>query len=211
MMSFELLLSFLLTTLLFAYIPGPAMLYSAAQTLAHGKAAGLMAAYGIFLGGCVHILIAAVGLTAIFHIFPLIYAVLKFAGACWLLYLGIQLIRNARNTKASPLLASTGDLKTKSLKESILVEVLNPKTAIFYVAFLPQFVVSSASLPIWAQLLILGVAVNMIFVSADIVCVYMASWLLQRIKSTPSLQRLLSYISASVFISLGLWVIKRPD
>lgn len=84
-------LTFLITTLIFAYLPGPAMLYTANQTLAKGKKAGLMATLGIHLGGYVHVLLASFGLTIIFQMIPTLYSIVKILGACWLIWLGLKL------------------------------------------------------------------------------------------------------------------------
>ncbi|WP_171498707.1 LysE family translocator, partial [Acinetobacter oleivorans] len=77
MISLEFFITFLITTIIFAYIPGPAMLYTAAQTLSRGRKSGLMAAFGIFLGGCFHIIAASLGLTTIFQIIPKLYDIIK--------------------------------------------------------------------------------------------------------------------------------------
>ncbi len=93
MPSTELLIAFLATTAVFAYIPGPAMLYAAAQTIARGRWSGLMAALGIHLGGYAHVFAAAAGLSILFHAVPVLYMAVKLAGAAYLVWLGIALFR----------------------------------------------------------------------------------------------------------------------
>jgi threonine/homoserine/homoserine lactone efflux protein len=202
MVSFELLITFFITTLIFAYIPGPAMLYTAAQTISKGKKSGLMAALGIFIGGCFHILISAAGLAALFHVFPFLYSIIKILGACWLVWLGLKLIV----TKPVNKINLNQDIETKTLKESILVEVLNPKTAIFYLAFLPQFINIESGFPVWLQFIILGLVVNISFVSADIVCVFLAEFVLKKVEKSNKSQRTMSIIGGIIFISLGIFV-----
>ncbi|WP_374254120.1 LysE family translocator [Acinetobacter brisouii] len=201
MPSFQLLSTFLLTTLIFAYLPGPAMLYTAAQTLARGRKAGLMASLGIHLGGYAHIVIAATGLTILFHAIPIAYTLLKICGALWLIWLGLKLLF-ARNSKPSSDLQN--HQQQRAFSESIWVEILNPKTAIFYLAFLPQFIDAQATFPIWLQFLILGTIVNLAFSSADVVCVFCADLILKKLKTSARGQHIFRYLSGSIFIMLGL-------
>nr|MEC9419161.1 LysE family transporter [Pseudomonadota bacterium] len=92
-MTTETLLAFVAATALFAYMPGPALLYTAAQTIARGQRAGFMAAAGIHLGCYVHVFAAAFGLSAIFSVVPTLYFALKLVGGLYLIFLGIQMIR----------------------------------------------------------------------------------------------------------------------
>ncbi|MGF1474770.1 MAG: LysE family translocator [Geminicoccaceae bacterium] len=202
MPSTELLLAFAAATLLFAYMPGPALLYTAAQTVARGRRAGLMAALGIHVGGYAHVIAATTGLSAIFHAVPTLYLVVKLAGAGYLIWLGIGLIR----TKEQPLTPATA-VSAKSARrafaESVAVELLNPKVALFFIAFLPQFVDPAAAFPIWAQLLLLGVIVNLTFSSADLVCVVLASSVIDRLRRSGSAQRLARRAGGLILVSLG--------
>lgn len=160
------LFTFFIAAAAFAWIPGPAMLYTTAQTIAKGKAAGWMAVLGIHLGGYVHVIAAALGLAIVFQTIPALYVTLKFAGALYLCYLGYRLLRSEM-----PIKTSLENLPVASAKraffQSVTVEVLNPKTAIFFIAFLPQFTDASAALPMWGQFLILGIAVNVMFSIPD--------------------------------------------
>lgn len=201
MPSFQLLSTFLLTTLIFAYLPGPAMLYTAAQTLARGRKAGLMASLGIHFGGYAHIVIAATGLTILFHAIPVAYTLVKICGALWLIWLGLKLLIS-RNSKPSSDLQN--HQQQRAFSESIWVEILNPKTAIFYLAFLPQFIDAQATFPIWLQFLILGTIINLAFSSADVVCVFCADLILKKLKTSARGQHIFRYLSGSIFIMLGL-------
>lgn len=202
MPSTELLIAFLATTAIFAYIPGPAMIYAAAQTIARGRWSGLMAVLGIHLGGYAHVLCAAAGLSILFHAVPLLYMAVKLAGAAYLVWLGICLFR-ARvegDTAAADTAPKTG---RRAFFESVTVEVLNPKTAIFFLAFLPQFVDASAAFPVWLQLAILGVIVNLMFSSADIVCVLLAGAVTARLKRSSRAQTLMQRAGGAMLIGLG--------
>jgi threonine/homoserine/homoserine lactone efflux protein len=202
MPTLDVLLAFAVTTAIFAFIPGPAMLYAAARTMAGGRAAGLMAVLGIHLGAYAHIVAAAAGLTALFHAVPLAYTFAKFAGAIYLVWLGVSLFRSAGPGEAEvgAVLPRGG---RRAFLQSVAVEILNPKTAIFFLAFLPQFVDADAGLPVAVQLLILGTIVNLIFTLADIVCVLLADVVLLRLKHSGSAQALLRKAGGTVLIGLG--------
>ncbi|MER9648890.1 LysE family translocator [Mesorhizobium sp. M0028] len=205
MPSTELLVAFFATTAIFAYIPGPAMLYAAAQTMARGRWSGLMAALGIHLGGYVHVFAAAVGLSVLFHAVPVLYMAVKLVGALYLIWLGVSLFRaKAQGDAVLP------GIQPKSARraffESVAVEVLNPKTAIFFMAFLPQFIDASAGLPVWLQFVVLGTIVNLMFSSADIVCVMLAGAVTARLRRSSRAQRLMRRAGGAVLVGLGVHV-----
>ncbi|WP_112662485.1 LysE family translocator [Microvirga flavescens] len=205
MPSLELLIAFFLTTAIFAFIPGPAMLYAAAQTLARGRLPGLMAALGIHLGGYVHVVAAAAGLAILFHAVPVIYMAVKFIGAAYLIWLGILLFRAKAHGDAgmSAIQPKSG---WRAFFESITVEVLNPKTAIFYMAFLPQFIDASAAFPVWLQFVLLGTIVNLMFSLADVVSVVLADAVSARLRRSSSAQRLTQRMGGAVLVGLGIHV-----
>lgn len=201
MPSAEDLIPFAIATFLFAVFPGPALLYTAAQTLARGRGAGFMAALGIHLGGYAHVVAAALGLSAIFRHVPELYLALKVAGALYLVWLGIGLIRGRLDADALPQLGSRS--ARRALFESILVELLNPKVALFYIAFLPQFVDPAAALPLWLQFLALGVVVNAAFTAADLITVFLTSSVLTGLRRYGIAQRVARVVGGSVLIGLG--------
>ncbi|MDX3810565.1 MAG: LysE family translocator, partial [Bosea sp. (in: a-proteobacteria)] len=182
MASWETLVAFATVTILVAYFPGPALLYTAAQTISHGRKAGLMAMLGIHLGCYLHVFAAAFGLSAVFRHVPELYMAVKIAGALYLVWIGIGMIRSRLGAADQPL-APAKTVK-RALLDSFIVEVLNPKVALFFIALLPQFVDPAGSLPVWAQLLILGVIVNFAFSSADLVTVFGASFVVGAMKKT---------------------------
>jgi threonine/homoserine/homoserine lactone efflux protein len=202
MPSLDLLIAFVVATAVFAYMPGPAMLYAAAQTVARGRRAGWLAALGIHIGGYAHVIAASLGLAVLFTVVPVLYVVLKFAGAAYLIWLGFKLFFSKDAEPGS--LKIDAKLPRKAFWESITVEVLNPKTAIFYVAFLPQFTDPSATLPVWLQLFILGTVVNVVFSSADVLCVLLADKVTSFLKSSKSAGRLFQRVGGSILIGLGL-------
>ena len=187
MPSLDLLLPFLAATFVFAVLPGPALLYTAAQTLARGRRGGLLAALGIHSGGMVHVLAAAAGLAALFQLVPTLFIALKIAGALYLVWLGIGILR--RRLDAGTLPTATPPRTRRAFAESMAVEILNPKAALFYLAFLPQFVDPAAALPVWTQFLILGWIVNAAFSSADLVVIFMTDAVMAGLRRSARGQR----------------------
>ena len=201
----DLLISFAIATFIFGYMPGPAIIYIAAQTMAVGRRAGLMAAIGLHVGGYVHVLAAALGLAVILEVIPTLFLAIKIAGACYLIWLGIMIIR--RRVVSTDLPAVKRRTARRAFVNSMLVEILNPKTAIFYLAFLPQFVDPAAALPVWLQFVILGTIVNIVFSSADIVTVLMTDQILKRMKQSTSVQQVLKWIGGSILVGLGVHLV----
>lgn len=192
---------FLFATLLFAVMPGPAILYMTAQTVAHGGRAGVMAALGIHVGCYVNILAAAIGLAAVLTHLPGLYVAVKFAGAAYLVWLGIRML--AGSAAHGPQLEAGPDGRL-AFRESIIVEMLNPKTAMFFVAFLPQFVDPAAAWPVGAQFLALGMLVNLALSLADLGAVGLAALARGRLFAHAGGNRMLFTASGSILIGLGV-------
>ena len=201
----DVLLAFALATAVFAYFPGPALLYTIAQTLARGRRGGLMAALGIHLGGYAHVLAATLGLSALFRHVPELFLVVKIAGAIYLVWLGIGMLRSGDDFATLPGAASGVPAKSvpRALVDSFIVELLNPKVALFFIAFLPQFVDPAGSLPVWTQFLILGVIVNVAFSSADLIAVLFTSALAGRLKRSGRALRIARRVGGALLIGLG--------
>ena len=201
------LLPFFTATMVFAFLPGPALLYTAAQTMAHGKRGGFMAALGLHIGGLVHVIAAAAGLSAVFAHVPAAYTALKIVGAIYLIWLGIGIIR----TKMDPSFAEEGRApanlpprkSARAFLHSVMVEVLNPKTALFFIAFLPQFADPAATFPVWVQFLILGLIVGCAFSMADLVAVLLTHQVLNGLKKTRTAQRIAQWTGGTVLVGLG--------
>ena len=202
MASWETLFAFATLTLLVAYFPGPALLYTAAQTITHGRRAGFMAMLGIHLGCYLHVFAAAFGLSAVFKHVPELYLAVKLAGAFYLVWLGIGMIRT--RLSAEEVAVTPPKTVKRALLDSFIVEVLNPKVALFFIALLPQFVDPAGSLPVWAQLLILGVIVNFAFSSADFFTVLGASAVVNTMKKTKAGSAFGRWLGGSMMIGLGV-------
>ena len=205
MPSSELLAALFAATILFAYMPGPALLYTAAQTVARGRKAGLMAAFGLHIGGYLHVGAAAAGLSALFHAVPSMYLIVKIIGAGYLVVLGARMIWRAFRVAQEVVnpIATRQKSARRAFVESVTVEVLNPKTALFFIAFLPQFVDPSAAFPIWLQFLILGTIVNVILASADLVCVFCAGIIVDKLRQSHRIARLMEGLGGGILVGLG--------
>jgi len=206
MPGFDSLIPFFIATAIFAFMPGPAILYTAAQTVARGRRAGFMAALGIHLGCYMHVIAAALGLSAIFTHVPLAYTLVKLAGAAYLVWLGIKMIRQ----KLSPEdMAHDQEMigQAKSARraffESMTVEILNPKVAIFFIAFLPQFVDGQAGWPVWAQFIALGAFVNICFSSADVMVIFAADKVAKSMRGVGRKLDLPNKLAGLAIIGLG--------
>jgi threonine/homoserine/homoserine lactone efflux protein len=148
---------FALAALALNAAPGPSNFYVLSRSLAQGAAAGLISALGLALGSLFHVALAVAGLAALLRYAPAAYDAVRLAGAAYLIYLGIRLLRrrDGEAPSATPLRRPLGRL----LFDAALVEMLNPKTALFFLAFLPQFVEPAAG-PAGPQLLLLGLIVT---------------------------------------------------
>jgi threonine/homoserine/homoserine lactone efflux protein len=162
---------FLLAAIVIAAVPGPGIFYVAARTLSGGKSAGIASTLGTSLGGLVHVIAGALGISALILASAELFTTLKFLGAIYLVWLGIRTFREAGIVpEEGPTPAGTG----QAFREGILVEALNPKTAAFFLAFIPQFLDSAATHPA-LQFMALGLISVTLNTLADIVVVFTAS------------------------------------
>lgn len=198
--SGPLLAAFFFASIILAVTPGPGVLYVVTRTLAQGRHAGLASIAGVALGNLANAIGAAIGLAALFAISSLAFTIVKYAGAAYLIYLGIKALRAPRaEIKAMP--SAAADLR-RMFRDGFLVALLNPKTTIFFAAFLPQFMNPDAS-PI-LQSILLGAIFVVIAAITDTVYVIAASVVapaLSQLRSAPAVGR---YVTASAFIGLGV-------
>src|SRR5580704_8431867 len=129
-------LLFFVAALLLAVTPGPGIFYVLARSLAGGRREGILSSFGTFVGGLFHVLAAALGISAILAASAVAFHTVKFAGAAYLVWLGVRMIRTRNADVAiNPSKPSQG-----AFRQGILTEVLNPKTALFFLSFIPQFI-----------------------------------------------------------------------
>ena len=177
-------------------IPGPAVIFIVARTVAHGRRAGLLSVLGIEAGALVHLIAAALGLSAVVASSGTAFAVLRYAGAAYLIFLGVQALRGGEQKAASAEPAVPGD--GRLFRDGMLVNVLNPKVAVFFVAFLPQFIQPSAG-SVATQILVLGAVYVMIALLLDAVWALLADGVRHRLFNSRKLAR----TSAGVYFALG--------
>lgn len=194
------ILPFLAAVLIIALTPGPGLFYVAARTLAGGRREGLTSSIGTGLGGLVHIMAGTVGVSALVMASAEAFAALKLAGGVYLVWLGVQTIRQARLT-VPPAVAAHG--AWRALRDGVIVEALNPKTAAFFLAFIPQFV-DPAPGAVALQFAVLGAISVGLNTAADIVVVLMAAKARDRLVRRPELIRRLRQGSGAVLCGLGV-------
>jgi threonine/homoserine/homoserine lactone efflux protein len=191
---------FIMAALVLLVIPGPSVLYITARSIDQGKTAGLISVFGNALGSAILVLLSAFGLSAIIASLPLAFNIVKYLGAAYLIYLGIKRLL-AEDKPAQSVLASQS--LSSVFFQGTSVAVLNPKTTLFFLAFLPQFVEISRGY-IWAQILLLGLTLVGLGIITDSVYALLAgtigNWLKQK-GGFPVLQR---YFASFIYILLGV-------
>ncbi|WP_421710114.1 LysE family translocator [Algihabitans sp.] len=203
MPSADLLIPFFLASAIFACIPGPGLFYAAAQTLALGRRAGWYSAVGFHVAGLWHVFAAAFGLSALMTLVPALFTVMKLLGAAYLIYLGLTYLRRSESVLASHRKRSQPRLG-RALRDSFVVEALNPKSVLFYLAFLPQFTDPAATLPLWAQIAVLGGVVNVLFTITDLLTIELSHSLARRLPSSDRMTVTLRKLGGGLLIVLGL-------
>lgn len=195
-------LPFLVAALVLALTPGPGIAYVVARTVAGGRAEGLASCVGTGLGGMLHVAAAALGLSLLLAQSAAAFTVVKWIGAAYLLYLGLRLLLT-RSTPEAPKATFSGGPRG-ALLEGILVEALNVKTALFFLAFLPQFLVEGR--PAAPQLVVMGTICVALNTLVDIAAVLGAAGLLQSELTARRRAPLLNQVSGLTLVGLGLYV-----
>ncbi len=201
---------FLLGALALNISPGPDMLYVISRSLEQGRRAGIVSALGIGAGTLVHTFVAAVGLSALLVSMPVAYDLVRFAGAAYLVYLGLRmfLASSTRGTVAEPV-ASTSDSRLRSVfRQGVTTNVLNPKVALFFLAFLPQFIdQSKGGVPL--QMISLGLLFDTSGTTVNLVIATLAGHVSDSMKNRSGFSRLQKVLPACILIALGLLVALR--
>jgi threonine/homoserine/homoserine lactone efflux protein len=186
--------------LLLLVVPGPSVLYIVTQSVSHGRRAGMASVAGITTGTLVHIAAATIGLSALLASSALAFDVVKYLGAAYLIVVGVRRLAglerpdDGRVTKSRSL--------SRLYRQGIVVNVLNPKTALFFLAFLPQFVDSTRGAA-WAQILLLGLLFAALGFLSDGVWALVAGTLGERLRRSRRFPQVQRYVSGSVFVGLG--------
>ena len=189
--------------------PGPSNLYVMARSIAQGVQGGLVAAAGLGVGSLIHVAAAVLGLSVLFSHSPTLYMMVKLIGALYLIYLGVNYWRahsgSGSDDEALPVKKTKSMPLKKVFIQSIIVEVTNPKTALFFIALLPQFVVPESG-PIALQLFVLGMIAALTALPCDILVAVssskVASWLLKH-KNAQVIQ---DKVSGSILLGMGSFI-----
>src|SRR5699024_869669 len=195
-------LAFFAAEFLLNLSPGPDMVYILGQTARNGTRTGFVAMFGVWSGAFMHVAFAALGLSAVLATSAVAFSIVKWIGAAYLLWLGIQAWRSSGDTAPSARDRATGS-RVSIMRQGFLVAVLNPKMAVFFLAFLPQFVVFGTG-PASAQLFLHG---SLVMVAAAVIeppLVFIAGRLAGRFRGSPRLGRCMDRALGSVFIALGV-------
>jgi threonine/homoserine/homoserine lactone efflux protein len=194
-------IAFVLAALVLAVTPGPGIAYVVARTAAGGRAEGLASCVGTGLGGLFHVCAAALGLSVLLAQSATAFTVVKYVGAAYLVYLGVRLLLVKAPVAVGAVVPGGA---RRALLEGVLVEALNVKTALFFLAFLPQFLVSgSAPVP---QLVVMGTICVLLNTLVDVGAVLGAARLLQAGHTARRRARLLNKVSGVTLVGLGLYV-----
>jgi len=198
---------FLVAASIIALSPGPGIFYVAARTISGGRSEGLASSFGTAIGGLVHVAAGAIGVSALVMASAEAFTALKIVGAFYLIWLGIKTIRESRTGFPA------GDAvvgSARAFRDGIAVEAFNPKTATFFLAFLPQFVDPTGT--VWLQFLVLGLISVTLNTAVDVAVVLGASRARTFALGRPALLRRLRSGAGLVIASLGLGLLfgRRP-
>ena len=193
-------LTFLVAALALNLAPGPDMLYVIGRSVGQGRKAGIVSSLGVFLGCWVHILAAAFGIAALLRSSPMAFNVVRYAGAAYLIYLGIRMLAQKTDLTSQ-------QLKTESLgaifRQGAITNVLNPKVAIFFLAFLPQFIDAHRG-SVALQIVVLGLIFNVGGTLVNLAVAYAGGTLGELLRRNQSIARLQRRFTGLIFVGLGL-------
>lgn len=194
-----------ISSVLISFIPGPAMLYVAGQTLANGPRAGWHAVLGLHLGRYVHVFSAIASISVVLAVMPQLYAVIRVIGALYLLWLGFSVIMKVADAHL-PDVGALEPTDRRSLLQSAWVEMLNPQTAMFFMAQLPLYVGPHDSNPMM-KLILSGVLLNIIGSLADATSLFCARLLRVSLSQKSGMIRKVQLGGGSLLVGLGMHIL----
>jgi len=192
---------FVVASVVLLLTPGPAVLFIVARSVQHGRAAGLVSVVGIHLGTIVHITAAAVGLSALIVSSAFAFSIVKYLGAAYLIWMGIRTFMSKESDPELP--AVPAEPLRRAFRDGFVVNLFNPKTAIFFLAFLPQFVDPARGALHW-QILVLGLTFMGLGILSDGVFALVAGAAGDFLRRSRRFQRFLRWFSGTSFIGLGV-------
>lgn len=198
------LVAFALAATTIALIPGPGMLYVLARSLGGGRAEGLRSTAGTGIGGLVHVAAAAAGLSAIIATSATAFGVVKYLGAAYLIWLGSKGLLNRGRDAPSRDADEPAPADSNALRQGVLTEALNPKTALFFLTFLPQFCQPENG-PVAVQVLVLGAVSVALNTLVDVAVAFAAGGISRRLRERPSMWRRQQVATGGILIGLGAY------
>jgi threonine/homoserine/homoserine lactone efflux protein len=199
--------AFIAASLVLLAIPGPAVMFIVARSGAQGRRAGLISVLGVHAASVVHVLAAVAGLSAVLVASSIGFSVVKVAGGAYLVYLGVRSLRSARRTSVA--LESVARPARRLFTEGFVVNLFNPKVALFFLAFLPQFVVRDHS-AIWSQTLVLGMIYIALGLVSDSAYAVLGARVGRWLHCRRGALRTSRYAEGGLLIGLGLLAVALP-
>jgi len=196
------LILFILASMLLLVIPGPAVIYIVARSVSQGTASGLVATAGIHVGTLVHIVAAAYGVSSLLMTSTSAFNIVKYLGAAYLVYLGVRSFLRKTEPASAPGEKPERRALFAIFRESILVNVLNPKTALFFFAFLPQFVDAAGGSSVASQIIVLGLIFIAVGILSDGLYAVFAGLVGDRLQRVGNGYG--KYITGTIFTGLGI-------
>lgn len=210
MPSIDILLTVALAGFALSATPGPSMLYVLSRSVGQSRAAGIASAIGLGLGGVLLAVATALGLATLFSMFMWIVPALRLAGSAYLVWLGVDMIRGARASASMAFQTETVEARPFSqiVWQGVLIEVLNPKTVLFFALFLPPFVDANLAeaglVDVRIQLLILGILVPLTALPSDIIVAYLGGTAAQAIRRNEAVRMGLAWTAGLTLIAIAL-------
>jgi threonine/homoserine/homoserine lactone efflux protein len=198
------LAAFGVAALTVALIPGPGLLYVLARSLGGGRTEGFRSSVGTGIGGLVHVVAAAAGLSALIATSATAFSVVKYLGAAYLIWLGAKTLLARDREPPVQALDRAPARSTDALRQGVLTEVLNPKTALFFLTFLPQFCQPERG-PLAMQVLVLGALSVALNTAVDFVIAAAAGGLSERLRRRPSMWRRQQVATGTLLVGLGVY------
>jgi threonine/homoserine/homoserine lactone efflux protein len=193
-------LTFLVAAFALNLVPGPDMLYVIGRSVGQGRKAGIVSSLGVFVGCWVHILAAAFGIAALLRSSPMAFSVVRYAGAAYLIYLGIRMLWQKTDLASQQLKAES---LISTFRQGAITNVLNPKVAIFFLAFLPQFIDAHRG-SVAMQIVVLGLIFNVGGTLVNLAVAYAGGTLGELLRRNQAIARLQRRFTGLIFVGLGL-------
>ncbi|NUR90379.1 MAG: LysE family translocator [Nonomuraea sp.] len=196
---------FCVATLALLIVPGPAVLYIVTRSVSQGRSAGLVSVLGVHTGSLVHIAAAALGLSALIEASATAFTIVKYVGVAYLLWLGLRKLVRRGGDDGEEVVTMVAQSRRRLFWEGFVVNVLNPKTALFFLTFLPTFTDPAAG-PVGPQILVFGVVWLVLGMASDGTYALLSSALAGRLRRSVRVRRRLDVGSGLVYLGLAAWL-----